>query len=649
MIASTMMALAAMGGAGDLEVEFWDPGAYDYVYLADSNTSDWVVASDIAYTLVLYDARDRSNPRFVDAIPFHAASDVAIWGDTCYVSASYPAWDVHIFEMSAELGFVPLGMLERSGHSLGVEEGLLFVQYSDVFDIYDRRAPGGPVLLSSTPVEGGEFVWDEDHVYFDDRFEARILDVSDPFQPRIVGEIDRFPSRVRSLAVERDAMLLAVGTNEESGPQNLEIWDIAAPADPVVLSSIDLISGEPRNVVIEDTLLVVGTGSTQIYSIVEPAIPRLLSEIGPSPGIAKSLLLADDVLWVSEGSPGITAYDITTPSAPESLWTWDRIGIVRSSAVTDTLVVTIHDRQPPGEHPHLKIHGISDLRRNHAISRVDFPHEIYLGMVAAAGRMAYVAPELWCVDLADPAHPVVTDSLTPADTINVTTELIAPVPGGLVTVTNLFDLYTYRTDDPLHPVLAGQLDLEYAIWAWDLETAELHGRREAILGSSAGVFRIDVSDLDNPSVISILGRSGESVAIDDTIAFIGYWGKIEARKLEADGGFTLLESILTEGGPYTHALMTRNGRLYASHRTLVESYFTSYTWSRSGGFRVEDRVPIAGYVTNGNGGPIGLPNQRILVPAISGLHLIWDRGVFHPRPVPGRWPEFPGPADWQRQ
>jgi len=435
------------------------------------------------------------------------------------------------------------------------------------------------------------------------------------------------------MAIERDRDLLAIDTRvDHHGPYYLELWDVSLPSAPVLLSAIDV--EYPRQLAIRDTLLVHAGYPTQLLSISDPTEPRLLAEIE---GRGSPSLLDDVTHWASGGSRGVTGYDIATPSAPESLWTRDRIGIIQGSALSDTLVITLHDHVPPDQDPHLKIHGLSDLRRHQTISRVDFPHyRGDTGMVACAGGVAYVAPELWCVDLADPAHPVVTDSLTPGGD-SIFTDLVATLPGGLVAVASDFDIHTFSTDDPLHPTPAGFLDMGSGGLYWALETTYLHDRWEALLGSEAGFFRIDLSDLDAPVIISRLATPPSSIAVDDTLAYLGYRGMLEVWALERDGGSVLLERIFPEDDPWTHGLLARGERLYASHRTESEHYLTAYSWSPSTGFRVEDRVPVAGYTSRCS--PIGLPEQRILPPATGGLHRIWDRGALRHPPLLAPRPE----------
>jgi len=221
-------------------------------------------------------------------------------------------------------------------------------------------------------------------------------------------------------------------------------------------------------------------------------------------------------------------------------------------------------------------------------------------------------------------------------------EHVATVPGGLVALTDDFNIQTYRADDPLHPALAGVLDLGDWTWTWELVTARIHDRWEAMIGCERGVYRIDVTDLDAPTVLSVLPYPAESIAVDDTVAFLGYWGLIEARGLGRDGGFTLIDSVFTPNGPYTHGLATRNGRVYASLRTQTESRFAVYSWSYSAGFRLEDAVPVSGHTSSA--GPVLLPGQRVLAPLTGGLHQIWDRGAQSLAPLVGPATEVYAPG-----
>lgn len=142
-----------------------------------------------------------------------------------------------------------------------------------------------------------------------DGFALKVLDVSDPMLPTLLGTTG-LPGRGSVIAV-RDHVAY-VGMTEGG----IALVDLSSPDDPVVLEQLPLVGAVSQLCVSGDTLAA-GTdqASTVFFDVTDPLSPEPIATLlGTSPSRSASM---DGGLFVTAASDGsVDLYDISTPGSP---------------------------------------------------------------------------------------------------------------------------------------------------------------------------------------------------------------------------------------------------------------------------------------------------------------------------------------------
>ena len=245
--------------------------------------------------------------------------------------------------------------------------------------IVDATDPAAPVHMATAEVPGFDIkVWDH-YAYTvtgggDRSFnpEGRIVDLSDPANPVVVGE---FPSAHNIFIDDRGFMYLEVpglrimdlnadpvnptliwedeGRNGHDasvigdrlydfhGRAGTHLYDVSTPAAPTLLGSITLptiryhhsgwTSTDGRYLFICDELSQGLNPDITIWDIQDPANPVLSAEIGDSTATVHNLYILDDLAYVSYYAAGFRLYDVSDATTPRMLDEFDTEPTVASA------------------------------------------------------------------------------------------------------------------------------------------------------------------------------------------------------------------------------------------------------------------------------------------------------------------------------
>ncbi|MPZ17691.1 MAG: hypothetical protein GEV06_07255 [Luteitalea sp.] len=193
-----------------------------------------------------------------------------------------------------------------------------------IYDVSDRSNPqqlsqlfldrSGSLTLEISGdyayVLSGEIVYEEALL--------RIIDISDPLAPRIVGEFsDLMESRVHAMRVNGTTLTLGEGNA-------ITLLDVSDPTHPTKLASLPIIS-DPEQIVslaLDDSTLFAAwvglgdqalTGGVTSVDISDPSAPTPISVFALE-GTPSSMTSIGDMLYVGETLTAVVALDASDPA-----------------------------------------------------------------------------------------------------------------------------------------------------------------------------------------------------------------------------------------------------------------------------------------------------------------------------------------------
>jgi hypothetical protein len=148
----------------------------------------------------------------------------------------------------------------------------------------------------------------------------RVVDVSDPSRPMLLGGVDVFSFP--------EAMVLRDSFVYVAEKLRFQIVNVARPREPVLVGSCVSNDGVEFGLAIQDTLAYVAGGPTlQVISVADPSSPYIAGEGGrPSEGIA----VRDSFAYIPYPYDTLFVYSVADPTSfrmlsavPASVWPWD--------------------------------------------------------------------------------------------------------------------------------------------------------------------------------------------------------------------------------------------------------------------------------------------------------------------------------------
>lgn len=219
----------------------------------------------------------------------------------------------------------------------------------------------------------------------------RILDVSSPELPRLLGGID-IPGVQPSTyaAVARDSFAFAGWTPV---PQFRAI-DVSNPARPALAGGCD-VTNYPEDIVLRDTLAYLAEDYVfEVVNVARPRQPELVGSCG-LPGDSRALAVKDAVAYVAQGSRGLYCVGIADPRTPAVQGSW--AGRSSGVCVVDTLAFVAG---PYTGCVSLNVANPASLR---VLDSLHLTDTLWWNDVVVVDSLAYVGGErIWVVDVSDP-------------------------------------------------------------------------------------------------------------------------------------------------------------------------------------------------------------------------------------------------------
>lgn len=196
---------------------------------------------------------------------------------------------------------------------------------------------------------------DGSHAYIGQGMMVVVMDVTDPTQPKPLGQSGFLPGDVKAIAAGQDYAYAALGV------EGLAVIDANNVAKPVLVTVIDT-PGSAEDVAVMGSHILVANGlaGLRIYDVSDPTQPTPSGVIN-TPGFTQKLVIDGTTAYLADGRGGLRIVDVTTPDTPVELGVFDTPADVSGVAYgnnyayivetsTSTLrVIDVADRAHPFE------------------------------------------------------------------------------------------------------------------------------------------------------------------------------------------------------------------------------------------------------------------------------------------------------------
>ena len=496
---------------------------------------DLVVSNGLAYLarsssgVTVLDVSDPAAPVEIGSLETRGSvNGLDLSGDVLYTaedSAGVGVLDVGDPSSPSELGFFEVTDRDVQAVAVAVPgERVVAVDRSMAF-LLDVSDPAAPAELGSAADlrEPGDVVVDGNHAYIAERGVALVvLDISDPANPSVAGELDvgevAYCEEVvladgRVLLADTNSSLRVVDVSNPAAPAQLGLLiapgisydaaltgsmavvvdtsiglrtiDVSDPTSPVVLAT-ETIQDRPASVALSGGNALVGASGIYIYDLANPTAPSLLGSIELTRD-AEEMAVAGSLVYVANGGDGLRVIDIGDPTAPVEIGSLMTSGFARGVTVVGSLAyVAANDAG-------LDVVDVSDPSSPTLLGTVHL--DGYAANVSVSGETAFVAAvhDVYVVDVSDPANPSVVDVIEDSAGNSLR--------GGDLLVLSLGNsVNVYDVSDPTMPSLLGSA--ETAGRAWNMFR---RGATVAVSGERAGLLMLGIGGCLAPGSAPLAG------------------------------------------------------------------------------------------------------------------------------------------------
>jgi hypothetical protein len=245
---------------------------------------------------------------------------------------------------------------------------------------------------------------DETKAFVGDHFDLRIIDVSDPANPELIGSIGTSSYYTRSIALSSDKTKAFVG---DYG--SLKIIDVSDPTKPKLIGSIGT-SRDTFSIALssDETKAFVGDySSLKIIDVSDPTKPKLIGSIGASYAYSIALSSHETKAFVGDYS-SLRIIDVSDPANHEI------IGSIGASGYAYSIALSSDETKAfVGDLGSLKIIDVSDPTKPKLIGSIGTSYYTHSVALSSDETKAFVGDlgSLKIIDVSDPTKPELIGSI----------------------------------------------------------------------------------------------------------------------------------------------------------------------------------------------------------------------------------------------
>lgn len=218
-----------------------------------------------------------------------------------------------------------------------------------------------------------------------------VLDISDPTTPVLVSSVD-LSGVAQRVALGGLHAFVAVGS------LGVQVVDVTDPTAPAVVGGLDR-DGSVMDVATDGVLLYMADGyGLVIVDVSDPANPLVVGEL-TVPGSVSRVCLVGSLAYVSGESAGVHLVDVSTPSSPVLLASFDPgTGVQVADVAAEAGLAYI------GHNSGVTVLDVSDPAQPQAIGDTDGEHRVWADLALDNGRL-YIDGGRLVLDVSDPTQP----------------------------------------------------------------------------------------------------------------------------------------------------------------------------------------------------------------------------------------------------
>ncbi|MDJ0762132.1 MAG: hypothetical protein QNJ97_04010 [Myxococcota bacterium] len=332
--------------------------------------------------------------------------DISVKGDHAYaMQGGFSNSGLRVFDISDPTNPVLVGAFNETYQSFAVEivGNLAYCTGYYQFHILDITDPTNPVALSSrvTVDFPRDIAVRGDEAYVCEGMEGmEMFDVFDPRNPIPTGTQGTYGNMDK--VVEKDGYAYVA-----AGYSGMRVIDVMSPMNPVEVGAYES-SGPVHRVHVGGDLAYVSTlygEEISILNISDPTSPSHTGSIYLPGGYTEGVFTVDHLAYVADGNLGLVIADVSNPSAPVIIGSFDTPGYT-SNVYVDGMYAYLAD----GDNG-LYILDISEPIAPTVIGHYDTPGSAR--QVAVADNTVYIADSTMgvrVIDVTDPSLPFETDA-----------------------------------------------------------------------------------------------------------------------------------------------------------------------------------------------------------------------------------------------
>ncbi len=376
---------------------------------------------------------------------------------------------------------------------------------NDTFKVYNLAHPDNPELVGFCRDSGQAVTVSGNTVILGDWYNLFALDVSDPANPRRVGE---YPGFALNVAARGSICCAAVNWNTDDDHFRFEVLDISNPASITRLGYLDNIGG--YDIHLDRSLAYVsgyqsGGFEFAIVSIADSIHPLLLGGC-VTPGFNDGVWADSDrsLAFVADDWEGLKVIDTRTPSQPVIDTT------LLAACTAEDISVTGHLACIAEYMAGLKLLDVSNPTSPVELSALDTAGQSpFSEAVAASDSFAFVEwsrPTFRSVSIGDPLRPSFVGGClvgNPADI--VLRDTFAYTAG-------VRRFQVINVARPREPVLVGSCTLPDESGGMSLQDT-------LAFVPNAPTQVVNIADPAHPTVVAQIDRDAWNVFVQDTLAF----------------------------------------------------------------------------------------------------------------------------------
>lgn len=261
------------------------------------------LVASLNYGMEVFNIDEPANPTAIGSYRpelYYYVESVGVFDDIVYVSSLE---EVVLLEVSPSGTVNVLSSIAVSKpYDVQVENGIAYIaSFDGALLVADVSDPASPVLLGSvdTPGNSWDLVLQNNHIFLADYVEGlQVIDVSDPALPTLVANYATY-QYAHNVAVKDSHVLV-------SKWYGVDILDVTNPSNPLLVGQIETIGGAFGIEIVNDTAYISGDVEGVYVVDISDITKPLITGIVDSPGSALHSQVDGDKVYVADSTAGLS-------------------------------------------------------------------------------------------------------------------------------------------------------------------------------------------------------------------------------------------------------------------------------------------------------------------------------------------------------